>query len=159
MTGVSFAFLTSVLRRRVQYLIAFGGMTAIFAVWTGVSARYAQSGDSGSAYAVVAMIFVYYLFYTVMHPLTYIYITEVFPFVHRAKGVAMTQFFSRAGSAFNQFVNPIGLDNIGWRFYIVYVVRQLRHTRLCITADPYRPGSRSRQGQYSSLTPRRRGPL
>lgn len=97
-------------------------MTAIFAIWTGVSARYAQSGDEGSAYAVVAMIFVYYLFYTIMHPLTYIYITEVFPFVHRAKGVAMTQFFSRAGSAFNQFVNPIGLDDIGWKFYIVYVV-------------------------------------
>lgn len=116
--------LVAVLRRRIQYLLAFAGMTAIFAVWTGVSARYDQTGDSGSAYAVVAMIFVYYLFYTIMHPLTYIYITEVFPFVHRAKGVAMTQFFSRAGSAFNQFVNPIGLDNIGWRFYIVYVVRQ-----------------------------------
>lgn len=97
-------------------------MTVVFAVWTSVSANYAETGESGSAYAVVAMIFVYYLFYTVMHPLTYIYITEVFPFVHRAKGVALTQTFSRAGSAFNQFVNPIGLDSIGWKFYLVYVV-------------------------------------
>jgi hypothetical protein len=31
------------------------------------------------------------------------------------------QLFSRAGSAFNQFCNPIGLDSIGWRFYLVYV--------------------------------------
>jgi len=121
-TGVTGAFLTRVLRRRTQYLIAFIGMTAVFAVWTGVSADYAQTGNPQAASAVVAMIFVYYMFYTIMHPMTYIYITEVFPFVHRAKGVGLTQTFSRAGSAFNQFVNPIGLQNMGWRFYIVYVV-------------------------------------
>jgi len=97
-------------------------MTAAFAVWTGVSADYAQTGNTKAASAVVAMIFIYYWAYTLMHPMTYIYITEVFPFVHRAKGVGLTQTFSRAGSAFNQFVNPIGLGNIGWKFYIVYVV-------------------------------------
>jgi len=121
-TGVTGAFLTFILPRRTQYLIAFIGMTAIFAVWTGVSANYAQTGNSQAASAVVAMIFIYYMFYTIMHPLTYIFITEVFPFVHRAKGVGLTQTFSRAGSAFNLFVNPIGLANIGWKFYIVYVV-------------------------------------
>lgn len=105
-------------------------MTAIFAVWTGVSANYAQTGSHQAAAAVVAMIFVYYMFYTIMHPLTYIFITEVFPFVHRAKGVGLTQTFSRAGSAFNLFVNPIGLSNIGWKFYLVYVVR--------ITSLPFR---------------------
>lgn len=134
-------------------------MTAIFAVWTGVSARYDQTGDTGSAYAVVAMIFVYYLFYTIMHPLTYIYITEVFPFVHRAKGVAMTQLFSRAGSAFNQFVNPIGLDNIGWKFYIVYVVCQLSCVNSGFNAKGCRSGSLSRRARCSSLTPRLRDPL
>lgn len=97
-------------------------MTCAFAVWTGVSANFAQTGSHSAAIAVVAMIFIYYMFYTIMHPLTYIFITEVFPFVHRAKGVGLTQVFSRAGSAFNQFVNPIGLGNIGWKFYIVYVV-------------------------------------
>lgn len=118
MTG---AFLTKILRRRTQYLIAFAGMTCVFAVWTGVSANYAQTGNSSAAAAVVAIIFIYYGFYTIMHPLTYIFITEVFPFVHRAKGVGLTQVFSRGGSAFNQFVNPIGLGDIGWKFYIVYV--------------------------------------
>ena len=123
MTGVTFAFLSKRIPRRTQYLIAFGGMTAVFAVWTGVSANYAQTGNHQAAAAVVAMIFIYYMFYTIMHPLTYIFITEVFPFVHRAKGVGLTQTFSRAGSAFNLFVNPIGLGNIGWKFYLVYVVR------------------------------------
>jgi hypothetical protein len=34
-----------------------------------------------------------------------------------------TQVFSRDGSALNQFVNPIGPGNIGWKFYILYVLR------------------------------------
>lgn len=106
-TGVTGAFLTRVLPRRTQYLIAFAGMTVVFACWTGASADYAQSKNSHAAGAVVAMIFVYYWAYTLMHPLTYVFITEVFPFVHRAKGIGLTQTFSRAGSAFNQFVNPV----------------------------------------------------
>ncbi|KAK3112401.1 hypothetical protein LTR53_011372 [Teratosphaeriaceae sp. CCFEE 6253] len=121
-TGCSSAFLTKVLRRRTQYLFAFTGMTVVFACWMGASASYAQTKNQNAAGAVVAMIFVYYMFYTVMHPLTYIYITEVFPFVVRAKGVGVAQVFSRGGSTFNQFVNPIGLKSIGWKYYIVYVV-------------------------------------
>ena len=114
-TGVTGAFLTRVLPRRVQYLTAFIGMTVVFACWTGASADYAQTKNQQAAGAVVAMIFVYYLFYTIMHPMTYVFITEVFPFVHRAKGVGLTQAASRGASAFNQFVNPIGLANIGWK--------------------------------------------
>lgn len=101
-TGVTGAFLTKKLNRRTQYLIAFVGMTAVFACWTGASADYAKTQNRQAAGAVVGMIFVYYMFYTIMHPLTYVYITEVFPFVHRAKGVALTQLFSRGGSSFNQ---------------------------------------------------------
>lgn len=107
-------------------------MTCVFAIWTGVSADYAQTANPQAASAVVAMIFIYYMFYTIMHPLTYVYITEVFPFVHRSKGVGLTQTFSRAGSAFNQFVNPIGLGDIEWKFYIVYVV-SLKHKEWCAT--------------------------
>ena len=114
-TGVTGAFLTKKLNRRTQYLIAFVGMTAVFACWTGASANYAQTKNEQAAGAVVGMIFVYYMFYTIMHPMTYVFITEVFPFVHRAKGVGLTQTFSRGASAFNQFVNPIGLNRIGWK--------------------------------------------
>jgi hypothetical protein len=96
-------------------------MTIIFACWTGASADYANTKNAQAGGAVVGMIFLYYTFYNLMMPLTYIYITEVFPFIHRAKGVAITQFFSRGASAFNQFVNPIGLQHLGWKYYIVYV--------------------------------------
>ncbi|KAK0989535.1 hypothetical protein LTR91_009179 [Friedmanniomyces endolithicus] len=69
-TGVSGAFLTKVFRRRTQYLMAFIGMTIVFACWTGASADYANTKNKNAAGAVVGMIFVYYWAYTLMHPLT-----------------------------------------------------------------------------------------
>ncbi|KAJ9503655.1 hypothetical protein H2202_000794 [Exophiala xenobiotica] len=122
-TGVTGAFLTHKLPRRRQYLTSYTGMTIMFACWTAASAVYAKDHSNNSAAkAVVALIFIYYGFYNLMMPLTYVFICEVFPFIHRSKGVAITQFFSRGGSSFNQFVNPIGLQNITWHYYIVYVV-------------------------------------
>ena len=58
-TGCTFAVATLVLKRRTQYLIAFVGMTVVFACWTGASADYAQTGNHHAAGAVVGMIFVY----------------------------------------------------------------------------------------------------
>ncbi|KIX00192.1 uncharacterized protein Z518_10330 [Rhinocladiella mackenziei CBS 650.93] len=122
-TGVTGALLAHILPRRRQYLTSYTGMTVMFACWTAASATYSKDHTNHSAaIAVVALIFIYYAFYNLMMPLTYIFICEVFPFIHRSKGVAITQFFSRGGSAFNQFVNPIGLQNITWHYYIVYVV-------------------------------------
>jgi MFS family permease len=100
-------------------------MTVLFSIWTGVSAGYAQHASHSAAAAVIVMIFLYTSSYSIMQPLTYTYITEVFPFVHRAKGVAVLQFFTRGSSAFNSFVNPIGMDALHWKFYLVYVVRIL----------------------------------
>lgn len=123
MTGVSGSFVQNVMPRRRQFLIAYGGMCLVFACWTASSATYQQdTSNSAAGTAVVALIFVYYAFYNLMMPLAYCYITEVFPYHQRSKGVAIMQLFSRAGSAFNQFVNPLGLEGIQWRFYLVYVI-------------------------------------
>lgn len=121
-SGVSGAFITKLIGRRTQYLLAFTGMTIIFACWTGASANFAMTANHNAAGAVVGMIFLYYGFYNLMHPLTWIYVPEVFPYYIRSKGTSITQFLTRASAAFNTFVNPIGLANLGWKFYIVYVV-------------------------------------
>lgn len=102
--------------------MAFTGMAIVFACWTGASASFAKTGNQQAAGAVVGLIFLYYGCYNLMHPLTYIYVPEIFPYISRSKGIAVTQFFSRASGAFNTFVNPIGLANLGWKYYIVYIV-------------------------------------
>ncbi|RSM15856.1 hypothetical protein CDV31_004798 [Fusarium ambrosium] len=114
---------TDYLPRRTQLLTGFGSMCAIFACWTGASAVFANDDTNNSAaIAVVSLIFVYYGFYNLMMPLQYLYVSEVFPFIYRAKGIAIMQLSNKGGTGFNQFVNPIGLDNLKWRYYLVYVV-------------------------------------
>jgi hypothetical protein len=46
---------------------------------------------------------------------------ELFPFHVRAKGITFFQWFGRGAGFFNQFVNPIGLKNSGWKYYIRFV--------------------------------------
>ncbi|KAH8587944.1 MFS transporter [Bisporella sp. PMI_857] len=122
LTAATAAFATGFLRRRVQYLTSFVSITICFTILTAVSAKYAQSGGSAAATTVIAFIFIYNGFFNIMQPLLYVYTTEVFPFIHRAKGVAILQFFNRGSTAFNTFVNPIGLDALHWKYYLVYVV-------------------------------------
>ncbi|PLB44157.1 MFS transporter [Aspergillus steynii IBT 23096] len=134
------AFMTSFLARRTQYLTSFVGMFICFSVWTGVSAGYAQHASHASGTAVVAMIFLYNAMYSIMQPLTYTYVTEVFPFVHRAKGLAILQFFTRGSTAFNSFVNPIGIDDLGWKFYLVYVAWLVVETTIIFFLYPETKG-------------------
>jgi hypothetical protein len=47
---------------------------------------------------------------------------EIFPYAQRSKGIAFEQLTVRFAVFFNSYVNPIALDGIGWRYYIVYCV-------------------------------------
>lgn len=42
--------------------------------------------------------------------------------MERNRGIALFQFWGRAAAFFTTFVNPIGLDNIEWKWLIVYCV-------------------------------------
>lgn len=46
------------------------------------------------------------------------------PFKIRAKGLMLMNFFVQVALVFNQYINPIGLDNITpkWKFYVIYCV-------------------------------------
>lgn len=45
---------------------------------------------------------------------------EIFPYQQRAKGISVQQLTVRFAVFFNTYVNPIAMDRIGWRYYIVY---------------------------------------
>jgi hypothetical protein len=50
------------------------------------------------------------------------YAVEIVPFALRAKGLAIMFFCVNAALFFNNYVNPIALAAIRWKYYIVYVV-------------------------------------
>lgn len=116
------AFFVERLGRRPLFRISTIGMMIVFTGWTIASARFAETSASSAGIAVMALIFVYEIFYCIaFSPLPVAYSVEVLPFSIRAKGMATYVFATKAAVFVNQYVNPIGLQDIGWRFYIVYV--------------------------------------
>jgi hypothetical protein len=55
-------------------------------------------------------------------PIPMLYVPEVSPFSLRAKSAALLLLSQNIAQAFNQFVNPVALAAIAWKYYIVYVV-------------------------------------
>lgn len=121
--GITASYFTTYTKRRTQYLFAYVGMTIIFACVTAGSGVYAtNTSDIAAGKAVVALVFLYYTFSSIAMPLTFPYLTELFPYISRTKGTSVNQIFRSGSAAFNLFVNPIGLQSLSWKYYLVYVV-------------------------------------
>lgn len=54
--------------------------------------------------------------------LTVSYTVEILPFKIRAKGLTLCFVGTSLAGIFNQYVNPVGLEALAWKFYIVYIV-------------------------------------
>lgn len=118
-----FALTSSRFPRRTIYLTCTISLLAVFTAWTIASARYAIHHDQASSRAVLFFIFLYSPCYNIAYnALSYTFLVEIFPFQVRAKGIAIFQWFGRAAGFFNQFVNPVGIANAGWKYYISYCV-------------------------------------
>ncbi|TFK32678.1 general substrate transporter [Crucibulum laeve] len=117
------ALTVSRFKRRTMYLSCTISILVIFTAWTIASANYSMTESQASSRAVIAFIFLYSPAYNMAYnALTYTFLVEIFPFHVRAKGITVFQWFSRMAGFFNQFVNPIGIANAGWKYYISYCV-------------------------------------
>ncbi|KAH8815185.1 MFS sugar transporter-like protein [Xylogone sp. PMI_703] len=120
-TGI--CFFVDKIGRRTLFLTATTGMLLTFIVWTVCSAQFSIHGSKASANAVVAMIFIYYAFYNLAWSgLLVGYGAEILPFSIRAKGLTVMFLAVDLALFFNQYVNPIALNHITWKYYIVYCV-------------------------------------
>lgn len=50
------------------------------------------------------------------------YCSEILPYSIRAKGLAICLGVTALSGVINQYVNPIGLAKLAWKFYFVYIV-------------------------------------
>lgn len=107
-------------------LILFGTITmfSVFVIWTITSALNQEQHFENKmlAYAVVAMIFLFQVGYQPVGASAIVYVLESAPFSLRAKASMVFQFCAYTAGVFNNFVNPIAIDAIQWRYYIVYCV-------------------------------------
>ena len=108
--------------RRRMYLLCATCLICIYTGWTIAQARQMITGAVAPGIAVIVFIYLYSPAYAIgYNALTYTYLVELFPFYVRTKGVTWFQLFGRAAGFFGTFVNPIGLNDIKWKYLLVYV--------------------------------------
>ncbi|KAH7367631.1 hypothetical protein B0T11DRAFT_275703 [Plectosphaerella cucumerina] len=121
--AITAAFLTHRVRRRVMFV---GGGIAMWLTFSALAiciAVFIEKNSAAAGKAAIGFIFIYYSAYNFcLNPLAYLYPTEILPFRLRAAGISVLVFFNKGALFFNQFVNPIGMDSLSWKYYIVYIV-------------------------------------
>jgi hypothetical protein len=115
--------------RRTLFLASTLGALVCYVVWTALQATYEQQtnlegeGSEGIAKGVLAIIFLYNLFYALgWGPLQVTYVVEILPYNLRARGLVLYNLFVALALIFNQYANPVGVTNSKWKYYITYDV-------------------------------------
>ena len=100
-------------------------MCIVYVGITIAAATYAKSDpnnpNTSAGWAVVGLFFLYYAFYNIaMSPLLASYTVEILPFAIQTKGLFVSFEYVNISLVFNQYVNPVALPKLGWKYYIVY---------------------------------------
>jgi Na+/melibiose symporter-like transporter len=120
------ALLVTRFKRRTMYLCCTCSLLVVYICWTVTMQQAMSAIDNGgqnkaAGTATIFFIFLYSPAYNLgYNALTYTYLVELWPFAERSRGIAIFQFFGRGAGFFTTFVNPIGLDNIRWKYLITY---------------------------------------
>ncbi|KAH0835891.1 hexose transporter [Lanmaoa asiatica] len=116
------SFMVNRLGRRFLFLLSAALMTLFYMAQAICFSEYAQHGTTAAGHAVIAFIFLFYAAYDIAFtPLIVSYTVEILPYNLRAKGFNIFNFVISVALIFNQYVNPIALDSLGWKYYLVYV--------------------------------------
>ncbi|KAK8081037.1 hypothetical protein PG997_008855 [Apiospora hydei] len=106
--SLAFSLIVNRFGRRTLFLVSTIGSLMVYIVWTALEATYekavdvAGDGEGG--------------------PDGVTYVVEILPFNLRARGLVLYNLFVALALIFNQYANPIGVTNSGWKYYITYDV-------------------------------------
>jgi MFS family permease len=120
---VAAAFSVDRLGRRPLFLASAVIMGVSYILVTGLSGSFANNHTPAVGIAVIPFLFIFFAGYDIaLTPLLISYPCEIWPYRLRSRGLTVTNVVTVIAICFNTFVNPIALDSIAWKYYIVFVV-------------------------------------
>ncbi|KAJ8469926.1 hypothetical protein ONZ45_g16725 [Pleurotus djamor] len=115
------ALMVERLGRRFLFITSAAGMLLSFLFQTVDSALFQIHGSRPAGHAVIASIFLFFAFYDLAFaPVIVAYTVEILPYPIRAKGFTVLSFVASLGLVLNQYVNPIALEKLHWKYYLVF---------------------------------------
>ncbi|KAI0067207.1 general substrate transporter [Artomyces pyxidatus] len=124
-----FSFITLILDtvgRRKPLMFGAASLVALFSVLAAIIASYPpEDGMTNFAAqrAGIAMIFLMSIVFSLSFgPVSWVLASEVFPTQTRALGTSVATCANWAFNVMLSEVSPIGMANIGWKFYILFIV-------------------------------------
>ncbi|EGV61796.1 hypothetical protein PSN45_000480 [Yamadazyma tenuis] len=111
-------------KRRKMFMTGFALMCVTYVIWTILSSLNQQQNFENKSLSsgVVAMIYLFSGFYHIASPVAMTYVMEVCPFHLRAQGSTIYQLSGNVIGFFNNYVNPIAMNAITWKYYIVWCI-------------------------------------
>ncbi|KAK9324375.1 general substrate transporter [Lipomyces orientalis] len=120
------------LGRRFLFLSSCIVMLASYCMITALSASFAKTGVNATGVAMIPFLFVYYAGYDLAFtPLLVSYPAEIWGFMDRARGLVTVYISVFSALMFNLFVNPIALESLAWKYYLVYIAILVVLTLIC----------------------------
>ena len=121
--SIACCFLMNTFRRRSFFLWGSGGTLVVFIAWTVGAQQFTEHGNIAAGRLVVACIFLFQFFYVVAwQVLVVTYPLELVTYQMRAKMWSYVLLVIYVAQIFGNYVNPIGLESIGWKYYIYLCV-------------------------------------
>jgi sugar porter (SP) family MFS transporter len=108
--------------RRPLFLASSILMLSFFTAWTICAERYTMTGSNAASTGVLVFIFLLYTAYNMAFNGALIcYVIEVLPYQIRAKCFSIFTICLYVAGFFGAYVNPIGIVNSGWKYYLLYI--------------------------------------
>ncbi|KAN0122810.1 hexose transporter-like protein [Hyaloscypha variabilis] len=112
--------------RRIMFMTSAATMFCMFLGFTvamqklGAAADKKEPVPKAAAHAALFFYFAFSPCYNIgNNAITYTYLTELFPYAQRARGIAVEQVWGKISGFFTQNVNSIAITAIGWKYMAI----------------------------------------
>lgn len=122
-SALYFAPLPQKLGRRTLFLASLGAIfVCLVSITAGSAVFEGNPNNKVAGGAVVAFLYLFSPSYNLgLNGNLGLYITEILPFSLRMRGQALYQLFATCFTLLSTYAIPVGLDNLAWKMYTIFV--------------------------------------